>query len=137
MLGHGVPDESIKIISRGKLDAMAPVTDLEGMQRDRNAQFMVAEVEEVMMPYPDVIQEPGATPIEEGKYMVEKEETIESAAQVSTKEYVTKKGDTLWKIAENFYGNGRKWKNIHRFNKDKIKDPNRLKAGITLTIPIE
>lgn len=137
MLGHGVTDERIKIISRGKLDAIAPVTDLEGMQKDRNAQFMVAEVEEVMIPAPGVVEEPGAVPVEEGKYMVEKEETVESEAKVSTKEYVTKKGDTLWKIAEDVYGNGRKWKNIYRFNKDKIKDPNRLKAGVTLTIPIE
>ena len=137
MLEHGIADERIKIISRGKLDAIAPVTDLEGMQKDRNAQFMVAEVEEVMIPYPDVIQESGAKPVEEGKYMIEKEETIESEPKVSTKEYVTKKGDTLWKIAEEVYGNGRKWKNIYRFNKDKIKDPNRLKAGVALTIPIE
>lgn len=139
MLEHGVTDDRIKIISRGKLDAIAPVTDLEGMQKDRNAQFMVAEVEEVMIPAPGEVkeQEPGAVPVEEGKYMVEKEETIESEQKVSTKEYVTKKGDTLWKIAEEIYGNGRKWKNIYRFNKDKIKDPNRLKAGVTLTIPIE
>ncbi|MCX5678981.1 MAG: OmpA family protein [Candidatus Omnitrophica bacterium] len=137
MLEHGVTDERIKIISRGKLDAIAPVTDLEGMQKDRNAQFMVAEVEEVMIPAPGEVKEPGAVSVEEGKYMVEKEETVESEPKVSTKEYVTKKGDTLWKIAEEVYGNGRKWKNIYRFNKDKIKDPNRLKAGVTLTIPIE
>ena len=137
MLDQGVADDRIKIISRGKLDAIAPVTDLEGMQKDRNAQFMVAEVEEVMIPYPDVIQESGAQPVEEGKYVVEKEETIESETKVSTREYVTKKGDTLWKIAEEVYGNGRKWKNIYRFNKDRIRDPNRLKAGMALTIPIE
>lgn len=137
MLEQGVPEERIKIISRGKLDAIAPVTDLEGMQKDRNAQFMVAEVEEVMIPYPDVIKDSGAMPVEEGKYIIEKEETIESEKQVSTKEYVTEKGDTLWKIAKDVYGDGRKWKNIYRFNKDKIKDPNRLKAGVTLTIPIE
>ncbi len=139
MQDQGVADERIKIISRGKLDAIAPVTDLEGMQKDRNAQFMVAEVEEVMIPYPDTVQaqESGAKAVEEGKYVVEKEETVESETKVSTKEYVTKKGDTLWKIAEEVYGNGRKWKNIYRFNQDKIKDPNRLKAGLTLTIPIE
>ncbi len=139
MLDKGVVDERIMIISRGKLDAIAPVTDLEGMQKDRNAQFMVAEVEEVMIPAPGEVkdQEPEATIVEEGKYIVEKNETIESEPKVSTKEYVTKKGDTLWKIAEEVYGNGRKWKNIYRFNKDKIKDPNRLKAGLTITIPIE
>lgn len=154
MLGHNVPEERIKIISRGKLDAMAPVTDLEGMQKDRNAQFMIAEVEEVMIPYPSegVPSEtaaetaaetvyapapPDATKVEEGKYMIEEEEVIESEAKVSTEEYTIKKNDTLWKIALAYYGDGRKWKNIYRFNKDRIKDPNRLKAGVTIIIPIE
>lgn len=151
ILEHTVPEERIKIISRGKLDAMAPVTDLEGMAKDRNAQFMVAEVEEVMIPYSGPVQyegapEPaltpdpkieGATKIEEGKYLIEKEETVEAETKVSTEEYVTKKDDSLWKIAKKYYGDGRKWKNIYRFNQDKIKDPNRLKAGVKLTIPIE
>ncbi|MFA5272141.1 MAG: OmpA family protein [Candidatus Omnitrophota bacterium] len=39
MIENGVPEERIRIISRGKLDAVAPVTDLAGMQKDRNAQF--------------------------------------------------------------------------------------------------
>ena len=51
--------------------------------------------------------------------------------------YTIQKGDTLWKIADEMYGDGKKWKNIYRFNKDKIKDPNRLKAGLKLVIPIE
>ena len=154
MLDNGVPAERIKIISRGKLDAIAPVTDLRGMAQDRNAQFMVAQVEEVMIPYTGqpmtagaagqgeaVVEAPkgveGATKIEEGKYLIEKEETVESEIKVSTKEYIAKKGDTLWKIAEDVYGNGRKWKNIYRFNKDTIKDPNKLKAGTKILIPIE
>ena len=149
MLDKGIPEERIKIISRGKLDAIAPVTDLVGMAKDRNAQFMVAQVEEVMIPYTGKPQAEaqltsevaetteGATQIEEGKYLIEKEEEVTGKIQVSTKEYVTKKGDTLWKIAEDMYGDGKKWKNIYRFNKDKIKDPNRIKAGLKLVIPIE
>ena len=50
MIENGIPEDRIKIISRGKLDAVAPISDLFGMQKDRNAQFMVAEVEEVIMP---------------------------------------------------------------------------------------
>jgi outer membrane protein OmpA-like peptidoglycan-associated protein len=152
ILDSGVPEERIKIISRGKLDAIAPVTDLEGMAKDRNAQFMIAQVEEVMIPYSakgapsgpaqgalqaEAAAPEGAKKIEEGKYIVEKEETVESEIKVSTKEYITKKGDTLWKIAEDTYGDGKKWKNIYRFNKDRIKDPNKLSAGTKIVIPIE
>ena len=152
MLDAGVPEERIKIISRGKLDAIAPVTDLVGMAKDRNAQFMVAQVEEVMIPYGSqsagsvegqgaVPAEPaapeGSTKIEDGKYLIEKEEVVEGEIKVSTKEYVTQKGDTLWKIAEDTYGNGKKWTNIYNFNKDRIKDPNKLKPGTKILIPIE
>lgn len=145
MLDRGIPEERIRIISRGKLDAIAPVTDLVGMQKDRNAQFMIAEVEEVMIPYtgaagsaeekPQIIDE--ARPIEEGKYLIEKEENVESEVRVSTKEYITKKGDTLWKIAERECGNGFRWKNIYELNKDRIKDPNKLKANQRIVIPVE
>ena len=150
MLDNGIPEERIKIISRGKLDSIAPVTDLVGMAKDRNAQFMVAQVEEVMIPYSgkaapegqnvtaaEPVQPAGSTQIGEGKYLIEKEEQVEGEIKVSTKEYVAKAGDTLWKIAENMYGDGKKWKNIYRFNKDSIKDPNKLKPGTKLVIPIE
>ena len=158
MLDNGIPEERIKIVSRGKLDAIAPVTDLVGMAKDRNAQFMVAQVEEVMIPYgggsspaaqgagqPADVQAAatapakpeGATQIEEGKYLIEKEEMVEGEIKVSTKEYVTKQGDTLWKLAEETYGDGKKWKNIYRINKDAIKDPNKLRPGTKLLIPVE
>ena len=158
MLDNGVTEDHIKIVSRGKLDAIARVKDLVGMAKDRNAQFMVAEIEEVMIPYTGPAQAPvaagespaetavssaspagteGATQIEEGKYLLEKEEEVTGEIKVSTKDYVTKKGDTLWKIAEDTYGDGKKWKNIYRFNSDRIKDPNKLKAGTKIVIPIE
>lgn len=146
MLEQDVPEDRIRIISRGKLDAIAPVSDLVGMQKDRNAQFMVAEVEEVMIPYPGESQSaPEAQPvidesakqIEEGKYLIEKEEVVESEVKVSTKEYVTKKGDTLWEIAKRECGSGHRWKNIYELNKNKIKNPNKLRAGMRLVIPIE
>lgn len=136
MLEQGIPDERIKIVSRGKLDAVAPVTDLVGMQKDRNAQFMIAEVQEVMLPYEGKVPEE-AKPLEEGKYIEEKVEEVESGVKVSTREYITKKGDTLWGIAQRELGKGYRWKYLYEVNKDVIKNPNKLKAGIKLTIPVE
>lgn len=49
--------------------------------------------------------------------------------------YVVKKGDSLWKIAEEVYGDGTKGKLIADANKDVIKDPDELVAGMKLTIP--
>ena len=50
--------------------------------------------------------------------------------------YVTQPGDTLWSIAEQFYGDGTLWPKIYAANKQVIgDDPNVLYAGLTLTIP--
>ncbi len=137
MLESGIPEERVRIISRGKLDAIAPITDIMGMQKDRNAQFMIAEVEEVMIPAPGEPSEIDAKPIEEGKYLVEEKEDVESAVKVSTKEYVIQKGDTLSKIAQNEYGGAHRWKYLYELNKNRIKNPNKLEVGQKIIIPVE
>lgn len=136
MTAQGIPENRIKIISRGKLDAIAYVKDLLGMAKDRNAQFMVAEVEEINIPYAGDVPE-GAVKEEEGKYVEEKVETVESQVKVSTKEYVIQKDDSLWKIAAKEMGNGARWKHLYELNKDRIKDPQKLKAGTKIIIPVE
>lgn len=47
--------------------------------------------------------------------------------------YVVKKGDDLWNIAENFYGDGFRWEEIAKVN--DIKDPSLIEEGQKLTIP--
>ncbi|MDD5496164.1 MAG: OmpA family protein [Candidatus Omnitrophica bacterium] len=136
MLDHGIADSRIRIISRGKLDAIAHITDLVGMQKDRNAQFMIAEVEEVMMAYAGKPDD-DVKVIEEGKYIEETKEKVESKVKVSTRDYVIKEGDSLWKIAEKELGNGHRWKYLYEMNKDRIKDPKKLKAGVRIIIPVE
>ncbi|MEI8345102.1 MAG: OmpA family protein [Candidatus Omnitrophota bacterium] len=125
----GLPAQRIRILSRGKLDAMASVKDLVGMQKDRNAQFMIAEVEEVMIPADKAA-------FFQDKVVEERRE-VESQVKVSVKEYVIQKGDTLWKIAEKEYGDGKQWKRIYSFNQDVIANPDRPKKGTRIKIPIE
>jgi nucleoid-associated protein YgaU len=56
--------------------------------------------------------------------------------QPSGQIYVTQPGDTLWSIAEQFYGDGSLWPKIYAANKQVIgDDPNAIYAGMTLTIP--
>lgn len=136
MVDKGIPENRIRIVSRGKLDAIAHVADLFGMAKDRNAQFMVAEVEEVNVPYAGKPPE-GATVVEEGKYIEEKEEKVESPIKVSTREYVIKKDDSMWKIAQKELGSGHRWKYLYEMNKDRIKNPKKLKAGTVILIPVE
>ncbi len=135
MLEKGIGPERIRIVSRGKLDAVAPITDLVGMQKDRNAQFMIAEVEEVMLPYE--VKPTGVVSIGENKYFTEEKEEVESSLKVDTKEYTVQKGDTLWKIAEKQLGRSHRWKYLYELNKDRIKNPDKLKPGTKILIPIE
>lgn len=137
MLNNGIPEERIRIVSRGKLDAVAPITDIIGMQKDRNAQFMIAEVDEAMLPSPGIPELPGAQKIEENEFIVEEQEAVESEVKVSTREYKIQKGDTLWKIAQKELGNGYRWKYLYELNKAKIKDPNKLRPGTIIIIPVE
>ncbi len=130
LLDRGLPENRIRILSRGKLDAIAPTSDLEGMQKDRNAQFMVAEVEEIMIPA-------SQASLFEDKKVVEEEQTFEGEVRVDTRDYVIQKGDTLWDIAEKEYGDGKQWKRIYEFNKDVISNPDRPKKGTKIKIPIE
>ncbi|MBI2094781.1 MAG: OmpA family protein [Candidatus Omnitrophica bacterium] len=129
MVEQGLPEDRIRILSRGKLDAMAPTGDLVGMQKDRNAQFMIAEVEEVMIPA-------AKAHLFQDKVIEEKEE-VESAIRVDTKEYTIQAGDTLWAIAKREYGDGRQWKRLYEFNKDLIPNPDRPRKGTKIKIPIE
>ncbi len=140
ILQKGIPESRIKIISRGKLDAVAPVKDIVGMQKDRNAQFMVAEVEEVEIPANQVPPDGASLEISDKnaqKYVVEQKESVESAPKASTREYTIKVNDSLWKIAAREMGNGNRWQYLYELNKDRIKNPNKLKKGTVIIIPVE
>ena len=130
LVRQGLAPERVRILSRGKLDALAPSHDILGMQKDRNAQFMIAEVEEVMIPADKAA-------LYEDKKETEERLELQSAPRVSTKDYVIKSGDTLWAIAKREYGDGNDWKRIYEFNKAALPNPNRPKKGTHLKIPIE
>ena len=49
--------------------------------------------------------------------------------------YTVQSGDTLWAIAERFYGNGSEWNKIQDANRDQIQNPDMIQPGQVLTIP--
>ncbi|MBU1125638.1 MAG: OmpA family protein [Candidatus Omnitrophica bacterium] len=136
MLDSDVQEDKIKIVSRGKLDAVAPVTDLVGMQKDRNAQFMIAEVEELMIPAGEELPA-SAQKIDERRFVTEEEVKVESQVKVATREYIVQKNDTLWKIAKRELGSAHRWKYLYEVNKDRIKGASKLRVGQKLLIPVE
>lgn len=55
----------------------------------------------------------------------------------SVVDYTVQKNDTLQKISKKFYNAYSKWPKIYKANKDKLKNPDKLKPGIVLRIPVE
>lgn len=56
------------------------------------------------------------------------------ASEGQEKVHIVKPGESLYKIAELYYGDGRYWNGILKANPD-IKDPDRLRVGQRLIIP--
>lgn len=50
--------------------------------------------------------------------------------------HIVEEGESLWKIAEKYYGSGALWERIYRDNADRISDPNKIYAGQSLTVNI-
>jgi LysM repeat protein len=67
---------------------------------------------------------------------VENAELASSVRPVSPdRVYVVQAGDTLWSIAQRFYGNPHMWPDIYYANQSQIGDPNVISIGQVLTIP--
>lgn len=49
--------------------------------------------------------------------------------------YTVTKGDSLWKIARQQLGDGKRYVEIFEANKDQISDPNKIRVGQVLEIP--
>lgn len=51
------------------------------------------------------------------------------------KTYTVESGDTLWKISQQFYGDGSQYMRIFEANTDKLDDPDKIFPGQELIIP--
>jgi nucleoid-associated protein YgaU len=50
--------------------------------------------------------------------------------------HITQPGDSLWSIAQRFYGDGNQWDAIYQANRGLIGDnPDNIQDGWNLTIP--
>ncbi|MFI5357049.1 MAG: LysM peptidoglycan-binding domain-containing protein [Opitutales bacterium] len=45
------------------------------------------------------------------------------------------KGDTLFSLAQRYYGNRSKWRDIYDANRDQLSSENSLRIGMELKIP--
>lgn len=53
----------------------------------------------------------------------------------NARRHVITKGDTLYSLAQKYYGNKSRWKDIYAANRDVMRSPDDYKVGMTLKIP--
>jgi nucleoid-associated protein YgaU len=63
------------------------------------------------------------------------ESGVESTAPIAAQTYTVNKGDTLSKIAKEFYGSANRWHEIYDANRDQISNPDLIRPGQVLKIP--
>lgn len=56
-------------------------------------------------------------------------------APAGGRRHIVVKGDTLMSLAQHYYGNRSRWKDIAEFNKDLLKNKDGLRIGMELKIP--
>jgi nucleoid-associated protein YgaU len=60
---------------------------------------------------------------------------VATTAPAAPQTYTVNKGDTLSKIAKEFYGSANRWHEIFDANRDQISNPDLIKPGQVLKIP--
>lgn len=60
-----------------------------------------------------------------------------STAPMAERTYTVVKGDSLSKIAKQFYGNANRWRAIFEANRDRIDNPDLIQPGWVLKIPAD
>jgi nucleoid-associated protein YgaU len=61
--------------------------------------------------------------------------TVDPSIAPKQQVYTVAAGDSLSKIAKQFYGNANEYLKIFEANRDKLNDPNTIKVGQQLVIP--
>jgi nucleoid-associated protein YgaU len=56
-------------------------------------------------------------------------------AATAARRHTIKPGDTLFKLAQQYYNNRAKWRDIYAANRDVMKSETDLRAGMVLKIP--
>jgi len=119
---NGVDPHRVRFVSRGEMDALAPESDEEGMQKDRNAHFIVAEVN----------QYPVALNVRQGKA----HDDLYQARKRHVLAYLQDKGvDTkLLKITDSFVGGpGMDSNDVFLIITESQKDTGFSKEGFSIT----
>ena len=62
-------------------------------------------------------------------------DTVKYEMKETLAEYVMRRGESLAKVAQRFYGNRKLWPYIARYNRKNIPDPDNVPVGTVVRIP--
>ncbi|MCF7687092.1 MAG: LysM peptidoglycan-binding domain-containing protein [Cephaloticoccus sp.] len=79
---------------------------------------------------PEVVPEIVSTPPER-----EPAQPVQTPPPVAGRRHVVAKGDTLFSLAQRYYNNRAKWRDIYEANRDLMPNENSLQIGMELRIP--
>lgn len=58
-----------------------------------------------------------------------------ATVQIPLQRHDVREGDTLYRIAVKYYGDGKLWEKVREYNKDKVSGSGTLREGVTLLLP--
>ncbi len=61
--------------------------------------------------------------------------TPPAAAETAGRRHTVARGDTLFSLAQQYYGNRSRWRDIYEANRSQLPDANALRLGMELVIP--
>jgi nucleoid-associated protein YgaU len=67
--------------------------------------------------------------------VVPQPQAVGTSGSAAARTYTVKSGDTLSKIAKEFYGDANAYHRIFEANRDTLHDPNKINVGQVLNIP--
>ena len=80
------------------------------------------------------VAEPPAKPIDGTAEPLPKENYVPNPPE-SPRVHVVQTGETLYELARRYYNDQRQWRRIYEANRQRIQDPNDIRAGMKLIIP--
>lgn len=98
--------------------------------------LLIPKLDAILNPSTGVVKTPNPSEslLEKFSGMFKKVDEKESA---SVSEYRVQEGDSLWSIAQQTLGDGNRYKEIIKFNKDAIKNASDIAVGTRLKIPTQ
>ncbi len=137
-----VKDVGGKIFGSGKANAAELKEDLDSLGLDTQGIEVEVEGDQVVLKGQAKDQETLEKAVlqmgnKAGIAGVKTDDVVVAAPASESVFYEVKKGDTLWKIAENHYGKGKggKYTVIFEANRPMLKDPDKIYPGQKLRIP--